>query len=68
MKDMFYFWCNTVYPVLAMDIYDYYKYKTNYNKKSVSKSKVSCGYGQSWGKISVTFDNKAHIITANDPN
>lgn len=40
----------------------------NYEKKSVSKSNVSCGYGQSWGKISVTFENKTHTITANDPN
>ena len=40
----------------------------NYKDKSVSVSKVSCGYGQSWGKISVTFENKTHTITANDPN
>lgn len=42
--------------------------KLSYSKKSISKSSVSCGYGQSWGKISVTFENKEHIITANDPN
>lgn len=40
----------------------------NHSKKSVSKSNVSCGYGQSWGKISVTFENKTHTIKANDPN
>lgn len=40
----------------------------NYKNRSVSKSNVSCGFGQSWGKISVTFENKAHTITANDPN
>lgn len=39
----------------------------NYSKKSVSKSKVSCGYGQSWGKISVTFENKTYTEKANDP-
>lgn len=50
------------------------KNKTIINKtldcrdRSVSKSNVSCGYGQSWGKISVTFENKTHTITANDPN
>lgn len=38
----------------------------NYNKKAVSVSKVSCGYGQSWGKIKVTFEGKGRTIKATD--
>lgn len=38
----------------------------NYMNTSVSVSGKKCGYGQTWGKLSVTYDGITKTITATD--
>ena len=38
----------------------------NYNRKTVQVNGEKCGYGQTWGKLSVTYDGITKTITATD--